>query len=262
MKVFKVKIGDRKFIVRAEDSITAVRKLQDIQLADDRLAPMTYKKLKDFGYTSNQWKNWTQEHANKIVASHENKANQETKKKEEQGSESKNSTGLRSVNKSQSENRPEEKSKFDFEFDNSEPPANMKAGSREIIEFYDKRRNKNANILMKNKEVNSRINSYIDAKRNNRWKSPMSNKAPEVALTARRASLNTFEKTYEELGGDRMLKLMQSAPECFTAIRSSGDNENARRLSMYAHTLATLKVTIDHMKETGLSRYKRSLYTV
>ena len=263
MKIFKIKVGDRKFIVKAEDSVTAVKKLMGKTLEDDRLAPMTYKKLKELGYTNNQWKNWTQEQANKVVASHEEKANQETRKKEEKGSESKNSEKLGSVNKSQSENTSEEKSKFDIELDNSKPPENMKAGSREIIEFYNKRRNKNADLLMKNKEVNSRVGSYIDDVKNNKWGSTWKNKAPEVALAEKRASLSAIEKTYEELGGDRLLKLMRSAPDGFGSVYSnSADNANAENLSKYAHTLMSLKTTIDEMKNLGLSRYKTSLYTL
>lgn len=263
MKMFKIKVGDRKFIVKAEDSVTAVKKLMGKTLEDDRLAPMTYKKLKELGYTSNQWKNLTQEQANKVIASHEEKANQETRKKEEKGSESNNSKELGSVNKSQSENTSEEKSKSDIELDNSKPPKNMEAGSREIREFYNKRRNKNADLLMKNKEVNSRVNSYLDDVKNNKWGSTWENKAPEVALAEKRASLSTIEKTYEELGGDRLLKLMRSAPDGFGSVYSnSADNANAENLSKYAHTLMALKTTADKMKELGLSRYKTSLYTL
>lgn len=40
-------------------------KLEEIN--DDRLSPMTYKKLKELGYGHEQWKNLTQEQANKIV---------------------------------------------------------------------------------------------------------------------------------------------------------------------------------------------------
>lgn len=112
MKVFKIKVGDRKFIVKAEDSITAVRKLQDIQLADDRLSPMTYKKLKELGYTNNQWKDWTQEQANKVVASHEEKANQETRKKEEKGSESNTNKEVR-TNSNTKENTNSSSKSFD-----------------------------------------------------------------------------------------------------------------------------------------------------
>ena len=38
-------------------------------IEDDRLSPMTYKKLKELGYDKNKWQNLTQEQANKIVQS-------------------------------------------------------------------------------------------------------------------------------------------------------------------------------------------------
>ena len=263
MKMFKIKVGDRKFIVKAEDSVTAVKKLMGKTLEDDRLAPMTYKKLKELGYTNNQWKNWTQEQANKIIASHKEKATQETQKKEEKSSESKNSGGLGSVNKSQSENTSEEKSKFDIELDNSKPPENIDPNSDEAVEFYNKRRNKNADLLMKNKEVNSLVNSYIDDVKNNKWGSTWANKAPEVGLAEKRASLRTIEKTYEELGGDRVLNLIQSAQDGFGSVHGTvSNNTNAEKVNKYTHTLKSLKRTIDTMKNLGLSRYKTSLYTL
>lgn len=45
------------------------------EVTDVRLAPMTYKKLKEYGYSSDDWADWTQEQANKIVAQHEEKNN-------------------------------------------------------------------------------------------------------------------------------------------------------------------------------------------
>jgi hypothetical protein len=41
---------------------------------DDRLSPMTYKKLQEFGYGPDDWKDLTQEKANEIVKSHEQKS--------------------------------------------------------------------------------------------------------------------------------------------------------------------------------------------
>ena len=46
-------------------------------IEDDRLSPMTYKKLKEMGYNSDKWKNLTQEEANKIVS--EGKQSESTK---------------------------------------------------------------------------------------------------------------------------------------------------------------------------------------
>lgn len=39
-------------------------------MRDERLSPMTYKKLRELGYDENKWQNLTQEQANKIVAQH------------------------------------------------------------------------------------------------------------------------------------------------------------------------------------------------
>lgn len=41
--------------------------LDDKNIDDDRLSPMTYAKLKELGYSSEDWEGWTQEYANKIV---------------------------------------------------------------------------------------------------------------------------------------------------------------------------------------------------
>lgn len=45
------------------------QEVQDTEVWDERLSPMTYKKLKEMGYTSEKWKNLTQEQANKIIHS-------------------------------------------------------------------------------------------------------------------------------------------------------------------------------------------------
>lgn len=37
------------------------------EIEDDRLSPMTYVKLKELGYSSDDWEGWTQEYANKVV---------------------------------------------------------------------------------------------------------------------------------------------------------------------------------------------------
>lgn len=47
-------------------------------IEDDRLSPMTYKKLKEMGYNSDKWQNLTQEEANKIVAKSETGAKPKT----------------------------------------------------------------------------------------------------------------------------------------------------------------------------------------
>lgn len=41
--------------------------LDDKDIDDERLSPMTYAKLKELGYSSDDWEGWTQEYANKVV---------------------------------------------------------------------------------------------------------------------------------------------------------------------------------------------------
>lgn len=60
-----IKVGDKVF-----------------ELNDDRLSPMTYSKLKEMGYTSEDWKDWDQEHANKVVAQGKKEGNSPKSKKE------------------------------------------------------------------------------------------------------------------------------------------------------------------------------------
>lgn len=72
-KGFKVTYKDRTFKVKAKDHQDAankvIRKYKDGKSLnkDERLSPMTYKKLKELGYDSEKWKGMTQEQANKIV---------------------------------------------------------------------------------------------------------------------------------------------------------------------------------------------------
>ena len=82
MKSYKITHKNKTYIVKAKDSIDAIKKIEEVQ--DERLSPMTYRKLKEFGYTSNQWKNLSQEQANKIVASHEQKKANTSKKESTQ----------------------------------------------------------------------------------------------------------------------------------------------------------------------------------
>lgn len=58
MKKYKVTFKDgSSVIVHSKEGVE-----------DERLSPMTYKKLKELGYNSEKWKNLTQEQANRIVA--------------------------------------------------------------------------------------------------------------------------------------------------------------------------------------------------
>ena len=55
--------------------------IQDTEIWDERLSPMTYKKLKEMGYTSEKWKNLTQEQANKIVRGEEKPTQRKNERK-------------------------------------------------------------------------------------------------------------------------------------------------------------------------------------
>ena len=75
--MYKVRYKSKTYLVKAKDSDTALKQVQEavdneenIELNDDRLSPMTYKKLQEFGYGPDDWKDLTQEKANEIVKSH------------------------------------------------------------------------------------------------------------------------------------------------------------------------------------------------
>ena len=78
MKIFKVKVRDRIFAVRAASKEQAIFKLADSVLSDDRLSPTTYRKLKEFGYSSKDWEGWSQEQANAVVRKHMQEASANT----------------------------------------------------------------------------------------------------------------------------------------------------------------------------------------
>lgn len=68
-------------------------------IEDDRLSPMTYKKLKEMGYNSEKWKNLTQEEANKIVAKSETSAKPKTETpKQETKSKAKTENSTETIN--------------------------------------------------------------------------------------------------------------------------------------------------------------------
>lgn len=68
-------------------------------IEDDRLSPMTYKKLKEMGYNSEKWKNLTQEEANKIVAKSNTSAKPKTEApKQETKSKAKTENSTETIN--------------------------------------------------------------------------------------------------------------------------------------------------------------------
>ena len=61
-------------------------------LRDDRLSPMTYRKLKELGVKPEQWKKWTQEQANQFIASKRQGIAKQTTQKSTSSSSTKKST--------------------------------------------------------------------------------------------------------------------------------------------------------------------------
>ena len=87
--MYKVKYNDKSYIVNSNDEKSAIEKVKNfrdngvknkikIKSKDERLSPMTYKKLREIGYDGNKWKNLSQEQANKIVAEHKPTTNKST----------------------------------------------------------------------------------------------------------------------------------------------------------------------------------------
>lgn len=70
---YKIKYKNKSYLVKAKDTQSALDGLSVVvpELSDERLSPMTYKKLKELGYSHETWKNLTQEKANKIVQQNE-----------------------------------------------------------------------------------------------------------------------------------------------------------------------------------------------
>lgn len=56
----------RKRISQMKDELEELNSKYS-EIEDDRLSPMTYVKLKELGYSSDDWEDWTQEYANKVV---------------------------------------------------------------------------------------------------------------------------------------------------------------------------------------------------
>lgn len=70
MKAFKVTHRNKSYKVIARDADeaqAAVMAIPQNDIEDDRLSPMTYRKLKEMGYGHEDWKDLSQEQANKIV---------------------------------------------------------------------------------------------------------------------------------------------------------------------------------------------------
>ena len=70
-------------VALCKEGRAGIARIVDTAIEDDSLSPMTYKKLKELGYSSDDWKNWSQEEANERIHSHEKKS-ENNKPKEEQ----------------------------------------------------------------------------------------------------------------------------------------------------------------------------------
>lgn len=97
MKTYKITRGNKQYVIKAKDTYSAVAKLQTFlkdskPIEDDRLSPMTYKKLKEMGYNSDKWKNLTQEEANKIVAKSETSSKPKTETPKQETKQPKNNS--------------------------------------------------------------------------------------------------------------------------------------------------------------------------
>lgn len=69
--MYKIRHHNKEYFVKANDAIDAVSHVMRY-LSDERLSPMSYRKLKELGYDSESWKGKTQEWANAIIRKHEN----------------------------------------------------------------------------------------------------------------------------------------------------------------------------------------------
>ena len=69
-KKYAVSIGDKKFTVEAKSERDAALQVVNAlsEQEDERLSPMSYKKLRELGYNENDWKGKSQEWANKTIA--------------------------------------------------------------------------------------------------------------------------------------------------------------------------------------------------
>lgn len=83
-----------KALMRIVEPNTRVKPVQD---AGERVSPMIYKKLREYGYNENDWKDWSADQKREVVARHTANQNKATPKEEKpaatasttQGSESK-----------------------------------------------------------------------------------------------------------------------------------------------------------------------------
>lgn len=79
-------VDKRRFLNSGYEDVVVVENgkepTQDCDMKDERLSPMTYKKLKELGVTSKQWSGWTQEQANEYIRNKSQKGSKTSEKKE------------------------------------------------------------------------------------------------------------------------------------------------------------------------------------
>ena len=90
---YKVICIDMKTVktVEADSLYDAVKKIKD-----ERLSPSTYKALKELGVGPNQWKNWSQEQANRYIEQKKQKAGKKNEEKKEASSSEKKKQPIQS----------------------------------------------------------------------------------------------------------------------------------------------------------------------
>lgn len=108
MKYYKVTHKGKNYKVTARDSTSAI--VAVMRLRDDRLSPMTYSKLKELGYSSEDWKKLNQEQANKIVAQgRKTEENSSQNKGEKENTVKNNIVKSKSSSTVSNQSNPEEK---------------------------------------------------------------------------------------------------------------------------------------------------------
>lgn len=136
MKQYKVKLKDsnKVFYIQAENEVDAYRGVKTMN--DERLSPMTYKKLKELGYSSEDWQKWDQKQANEIVAkgSKQGISNSSRQEKETNSSSTKNSnsgnSNKNSINSSHNLNK--------YNYEDDPEVKSMTAEINKEEEFIDR----------------------------------------------------------------------------------------------------------------------------
>ena len=147
--LYSVRVRDRVFHTTANSQIEAIKKVRNL-IKDERLSPMTYKKLKELGYTSNTWKNLTQEQANKIVQKSQTNNNPYAK-------ESNNTKSNHAMRAGGGSNGGNGNNYTDAEYIRSKHPYTPSEVQKKVIDKYAK--------LQKSQEAKTTMNNIKAGKR-------------------------------------------------------------------------------------------------